>query len=65
MYDFITTSELAARLRVAPHTVARWAGAGQIPAIKITPRTYRFRWEDVLRSLDHIPEPQDEKKAKQ
>lgn len=44
---YLTTSEVAARVRVDSSTVRRWAIEGTLPA-RITPGGhYRFRPEDV------------------
>lgn len=43
----MTPSEVAAMFRVKPKTVARWALAGRIPAIRTLGGHHRFRVSDV------------------
>jgi len=47
----ITTEELAQRLGVTPATVIRWAREGNIPEVRLSCRTRRFDYEDVLRAV--------------
>ncbi|MBI2192443.1 MAG: helix-turn-helix domain-containing protein [Planctomycetes bacterium] len=46
-----TAEEVAERLRVAPQTVHQWRRDGRIPAIEITPRTFRFSYGQILAVL--------------
>lgn len=45
--EMLTTAEVAGLARVDPSTILRWAGDGRLPAIKLGPRTFRFRRSDV------------------
>jgi len=47
-----TTAELAARLRISPATLRRWALAGRIPAVRIGKRVLRFDAEVVFDALE-------------
>jgi excisionase family DNA binding protein len=52
----LTATEIADKLAVAPSTVIRWAKTGRIPEVRLSPRTRRFSWDDVvgaLRTEDH------------
>ena len=46
---FLTTGEVAAELCVARSTVLRWADEGKLQAVKLGPKTVRFRRSDVDR----------------
>lgn len=50
--DIVTAEELAAILKVTPHTVLNWAKAGIIPEAMRVGRTVRFSLEAVTASLD-------------
>jgi excisionase family DNA binding protein len=50
--DIVTAEELAAYLKVDPHTVLNWAKAGIIPESFRVGRTVRFSLEAVKASLD-------------
>lgn len=52
--DLLTTAEVAARFRVTPAAVTRWARLGYIPAIKLPGGRgrLRFRAVDVAAFLD-------------
>jgi len=50
--DIVTAEELAAILKVDPHTVLNWAKAGIIPEAMRVGRTVRFSLEAVTASLD-------------
>jgi excisionase family DNA binding protein len=56
MSEFLTADELAERLRLRPGTVRRWALAGKIPAIRISPKVVRFDPSDVERALREAAE---------
>jgi excisionase family DNA binding protein len=47
--ELLTEREVAARLRVAPSTVGRWAARGLIPVIVLPSGRRRFRLDDVER----------------
>lgn len=49
--DFLTASELAEVLKVAPRTVLAWHRDGRIPGVQPTGSTVRFILEDVLAAL--------------
>jgi len=47
--QLIRPQEAARILRIHPGTLRRWRGTGKGPAaIRIAPRTWRYRIEDVL-----------------
>ena len=50
--DIVTAEELAAVLKVDPHTVLNWAKAGIIPEAFRVGRTVRFSRDAVKASLD-------------
>jgi excisionase family DNA binding protein len=50
--EFLTTTELAKRLRVSRQTVIRRARDGEIPVIALGPRVRRFHWPTVARALE-------------
>ena len=50
--DIVTAEELAAVLKVDPHTVLNWAKAGIIPEALRVGRTVRFSLDAVNASLD-------------
>lgn len=50
--DIVTAEELAAVLKVDPHTVLNWAKAGIIPEAFRVGRTVRFSLDAVNASLD-------------
>jgi DNA-binding transcriptional MerR regulator len=47
----IDTPELAERAKVSPRTVQNWTARKIIPAIRISPRCVRYKWQDVERAL--------------
>ena len=49
--DLLNSKELAMRLKISPSTVKEWVKAGRIPAIRISRKTVRFDFSDVLRAL--------------
>lgn len=50
--QLLTPGEVAARFRVDPKTVTRWAAAGRLPSIRTPGGHRRFRPADVQRLLD-------------
>lgn len=42
MSEYLTTEELAKKLRLKPDTVRELARRGKIPAIRISPKVIRF-----------------------
>lgn len=54
----LTPSEVAARFRVNPTTVTRWARAGKISAIRTLGGHRRFRASEIGRILEGTPELQ-------
>jgi excisionase family DNA binding protein len=52
--DFVTVSEAASLLRVAPGTVRRWIRAGEVPAYRLGPRRVALRRDDVARLVTPI-----------
>ncbi|NLG83505.1 MAG: helix-turn-helix domain-containing protein [Firmicutes bacterium] len=47
----LTAHELAKELKVTVDTVWRYTRRGKIPSIRLGPREYRYRLEDVLAAL--------------
>ena len=52
MKRLMTAEEVAEFLQVSPHTVWRWIREEKLPAISISPRTYRIREEDLEAFLE-------------
>jgi excisionase family DNA binding protein len=44
----LTADELAERLAVSPATVIAWARAGKIPEVRLSGRTRRFDFDEVM-----------------
>jgi excisionase family DNA binding protein len=55
MAGLLTTSELAAHLRVTSKTVQRWARTGHIPAFQLSKKAFRYNLEAVLARLVKSP----------
>lgn len=49
--EILTAEELSKRLKVSPDTVLLWAQQGKIPKIKVSAKTVRFDWQEVVRAL--------------
>jgi DNA-binding CsgD family transcriptional regulator len=49
--ELIDKRELAARLKRSVRTIDKYMAAGRLTYIKLSPKTVRFRWNDVLRKL--------------
>ena len=47
MGEFLTSEELAQRLRLRPSTIKRWAQEGIIPSLRLSGKVVRFDPEDV------------------
>ncbi|MGQ9778539.1 MAG: helix-turn-helix transcriptional regulator [Bacillota bacterium] len=47
----LTAHELARELKVTVDTVWRYTRRGKIPSVRLGPREYRYRLEDVLAAL--------------
>lgn len=45
--EFITTDQVAAWLHVDPRTVLRWVEMGSIPHLRFSPRTIRYRPDEL------------------
>jgi hypothetical protein len=45
----LTTREAGARLRLEPRTVRAWVGRGWLNPVRLTPRTLRFRSDEIER----------------
>ena len=52
----LTPAEVAARFRVDPKTVTRWANAGKLTSIRTPGNQRRFRESEVLALLWGEPE---------
>lgn len=48
--EFLTTEELAARLKVNERTIERWQAGGQLPFVRVT-GTVRYHWPTVVKHL--------------
>lgn len=53
----LTPAEVAARFRVDPKTVTRWAQSGKIPSVRTMGGHRRFPAEDIERLLDESTRP--------
>jgi len=53
----LTPAEVAARFRVDPKTVTRWAQAGKIPSVRTLGGHRRFPAEEIERLLDESTRP--------
>jgi predicted site-specific integrase-resolvase len=49
--ELVTAEELAARLRLRPSTIRRWARIGAIPALHLSPKAVRFSPEEVIAAI--------------
>jgi excisionase family DNA binding protein len=49
--EWITTRELAKRLRVTPETVRAWARQGSIPSLRLSPKATRYNLQSVLTAI--------------
>jgi excisionase family DNA binding protein len=49
--EFITTDELARRLRISTGTVANWRKAGKLAFVVTPGRSIRFHWPTVTAGL--------------
>lgn len=49
----LTASELSNRLGIATSTVNRWRVEGRVPYVRLSKRTYRFRWHEVIEALEN------------
>jgi excisionase family DNA binding protein len=56
MNELLTPAEVAAMFRVDPKTVARWAQAGKISAVRTLGGHRRFRASEIRRSLEEFQE---------
>lgn len=55
----LTPAEVAARFRVDPKTVTRWAKAGKISSIKTLGGHRRYRESEVAKLLRDVPGQRD------
>jgi excisionase family DNA binding protein len=49
--DYLTTAELAQRLRLSPETIRQMAGTGKIPSLRISPKVIRFDLQAVTQAI--------------
>lgn len=56
--ELLTSGEVAARFRVGPSTVRRWADTGLIPSLRTPSGQRRYRASDIERVIaaDSAPE---------
>ena len=52
--EYLTVSEAAALLRVAPSTIRRWIRAGQISAYRLGPRRIALRRAELARLVSQV-----------
>lgn len=52
--DLLSADELASVLDVRPGTVRKWARDGLIPSIRLSAKTIRFCYADVLAALREL-----------
>lgn len=45
--EFLTSSEVCARFRIAPQTLTQWVRDGQLKAYKLGARTYRYSTVEI------------------
>lgn len=50
-HEYLSTREIAERLRVTPKTIRLWLKSGRLRGLRCTRRTIRLRWSDVLDKL--------------
>lgn len=50
--ELLTRAQVAKRLKVCPHTVARWTSRRLLPVLRINCRVIRYRAGDVQKILD-------------
>lgn len=50
--EFLTRCEIAQRLRVSERTVGRWVRDGVLKPHRFGATLQRFRWSEVLQSLE-------------
>jgi excisionase family DNA binding protein len=56
--ELLTADQLAVRLHLSPRTVQAWSRQGRIPAVRLSAKVVRFRWQDVLAALPDQSEPE-------
>jgi len=59
--QLITAKELAARLRLSPNTIRRWAREGRIPRLRPSARVTRFDFDAVRLAIANDPATSAEK----
>jgi excisionase family DNA binding protein len=59
MIEYLTTEEVAQKLRLAPSTVQKWINAGRLPAVFVG-RRYLIRVADVDRVLCPCADARDQ-----
>jgi excisionase family DNA binding protein len=52
MSNILNRSEVAVLLQVSDRTIDRWAAEGRLHRIRLSPRTTRYRLDDVQRLVD-------------
>lgn len=57
--ELLTAEEVAARLRVRPDTIRKWARAGRIPKVTVSPKVVRFCLADVLATITAKPSEEE------
>lgn len=56
--ELLTVEQLAERLHLRPRTVQEWSRQGRIPAVRLSAKVVRYKWQDVLAALPDDPEPE-------
>jgi excisionase family DNA binding protein len=49
--ELLTKAELAERLKLTTRTIDSMIARGEMPCLKLSPRTVRFNWADVMAAL--------------
>lgn len=49
--ELLTYDGVAKRLNVKKSTIEKWANQGWLPALRITPKTIRFDFDDVMSAI--------------
>ena len=50
--ELLTKEELAERLKLTTRTIDTMIAQGRLPCLKLSPRTVRFHWSDVMAALN-------------
>jgi|TARA_R100000781_G_scaffold98191_1_gene61934 hypothetical protein len=53
-YEILTPDETAKRLKLTRRELDLAGRRGVIPRIKFSCKTYRYKWEDVIKALEKV-----------